>query len=209
MANKVTVTINGNEYIIKGEESADEIMSIASYVDNEIKKINDQHERFNPTFAAVLAALNITNELFKCQKEYENITVSCKDYEKQLEELKREYNNVLKENAKLQEQCGNAFMKIDKSDEEFDTLKNKYENLHDEYMKKDDELAKAYKENELLAREKDNKQKELDKVKLELSESKYKLVDLQNQLLQNQIDLVKANREFDKYKLNGRNGNRA
>lgn len=200
--NRVAVVINGNEYILKGDEREEEMLKVAAYVDNEIKKVMSHNNRLNPTFASVLAALNITNSYFKLDKEFSEYKVSAQELIRQLNDMKTEYNSLLKDNIKLQENLGSTSREADKNDEELKSIKDQYEELYSEYINKNDELSKFQKEYEILKREKENKQKELERVKMELSESKYKLIDLQNQLLQNQIDLVKVKKEFDEFKSN-------
>lgn len=200
--NKVTVNINGNEYIIRGEESEEEMLKIASYVDGKIRDMTLKNIKLNPTFAAVLSALNITNELFKLKIEFEELKSSSQDPIKQLNELKIEFNNVVAQNVKLQDQGDTYSKDLSKSDEELKNIKEQYESIYNDYVNKNEELSKSYREFELMRREKENKQKEFERVKIELSESKYKLIDLQNQLLQNQIELVRIKKEYDEFKLN-------
>lgn len=199
--NKVTVNINGNEYIMVGEESEEEMLKIASYVDKRIKDIASRNTKLNLTYASVLSALNITNELFKLRKEYQEFRTISQDPVRQLSELKIEYNNLIKVNARLEEQLSKSAENSEKGNHELIDMKRKYEDIYNDYTNRNEELSKAYRDNEIVRREKENKQKELERAKIELSESKHKLLDLQNQLLQNQIDLVKIKNEFDEFKL--------
>lgn len=206
--NKVTVNINGNEYIIKGEESEIDMLEVASYVDGEIKKLTAMNNKLNPTFAAVLSSLNIANELFKQRKELDGLRISAQDPVKQLNELKMQYSSTLKESAVLKRLVDSSSRELDEGKIELKNIKDQFENLHNDYIRKSEELSKSYRECELIRREKENKHKELERVKIELSEAKYKLIDLQNQLLQNQIDFVKIKREYDDYKLGYNQGGR-
>lgn len=200
--NRITVVINGNEYTLRGDESTDDMVKVASYVDNEIKKLTSINNRLNPTYAAVLAALNVTNSYFKIQKEYADYKISVQELIRQLNEIKNDYNNLLKDNIMLKEQLDSSSKESNKNDEEIKSIKEQYETLYNEFISRGDELTKARRDAEMLKKDRDNKQKELDKVKMELSESKYKLIDLQNQLLRNQIDLVKVTKEFNEFKTN-------
>jgi cell division protein ZapA len=203
---KVIVNINGNEYIIKGEESQEEMLKIASYVDKKIKDLTSLNNKLNPTYVSVLSALNITNEFFKMKKEFEELKSSSLDPIKQLNDLKVKNNSTVKENSKLLQQLDIYSKDVEKSNLELKRIQEQHENLNNEYASKNEELSKSYREYELMRREKENKQKELERLKLELSESKYKLIDLQNQLLQNQIDLVKTKKEFDELRINYNQG---
>jgi Uncharacterized protein conserved in bacteria len=198
---RVTVKINGNEYIMTGNEGQDEMLKIASYVDGKIKELTSINSKLNPTYASVLAALNITNELFSLREEKELLKNSAQEPMRQLNELKGEYDKLLMENQKLEKVIDTQARDSSRYTEEYQNIKGQYENLYNEYTAKNDELSKLYRDCEILKLEKENKQKELERVKLELSESKYKLIDLQNQLLQNQIDLVKVKKEFDEFRM--------
>ncbi|KPU46377.1 cell division protein ZapA [Oxobacter pfennigii] len=200
--NKVTVTINGSEYIIRGEESDEEMRVIAAYVDSKIKELSSHNIKLNPTFASVLSALNIANELFQLRKQYDELKGKVEDPLKQLTSLKTEHGVLVEENSKLTESTALFSKEIEKKDAELSALNEKYEKLYKEYAIKNEELSNSYREYELMRREKENKQKEFERVRVELSESKHKLIELQNQLLQNQIDIVKLKKEFDEYKLN-------
>jgi len=199
--NKATVIINGNEYTMKGEESKEEMYAIASYVDKKIKEVNMLNNKLNPVYASVLAALNITNELFKLRKEVDYIKNTTRDPIRQLEELRVKYDKLVEENKMLLDEAGENRKELERLNKELNDNKRGYESLKEDYANKSEELVKSYREYELMRREKENKQKELERVKIELSESKHKLIDLQNQLLQSQIEMVKIKKEFDEYKL--------
>lgn len=199
---KVTVNINGIEYVITGDEEEKKMLGIASYVDKKIKELTSINSKLNPTYASVLCALNIADELFSLKSEFEQLKNNSNELEKKIDGLKIEYSGALKENAKLGEQFDTYKKGAGDDAEELKGMKEQYEKLYNDYISKNDELSKSIRENEMLKREKENKQKELDKAKIEVSESKYKLIDLQNQLLQNQIDLVKVKKEFDEFKMN-------
>ena len=61
----VKVSIVGDEYSIRSEESPDHTRAVAAYLDRMIKSVLDGHARIEPNKAAILAALQITDELFR------------------------------------------------------------------------------------------------------------------------------------------------
>lgn len=69
--NRIKFQINGEDYYIKGSEPVNYIEQVASYVDQKVKAVLKMNPKLNSTRAAVLAALHITDELFKLQQEYE------------------------------------------------------------------------------------------------------------------------------------------
>ncbi|WP_422445427.1 cell division protein ZapA [Thermoanaerobacterium sp. DL9XJH110] len=69
--NRIKVEINGEDYYIKGTAPEEYIKQVASYVDKKMKNLSQSHPNLSRNRVAVLAALNITDELFKLKKEYE------------------------------------------------------------------------------------------------------------------------------------------
>jgi cell division protein ZapA len=69
--NRIKVEINGEDYYIKGATSTDYIKQVALYVDKKIKSLSENHPKLSMTKITVLAALNITDELFRMKQEYE------------------------------------------------------------------------------------------------------------------------------------------
>ena len=59
------VKILGREYPLRGAENCDHIVRVAEYVDAKMKQIADNSKLSSHSDIAVLAALNITNELFE------------------------------------------------------------------------------------------------------------------------------------------------
>lgn len=86
--NKVTVRILDEEYVVRGEEDPEYIITLASYVDRRMKAIQQRNLNLGITKVAVLTALNIADELSKLQEDYDEIL-------KQLEEEKKKNNHIL------------------------------------------------------------------------------------------------------------------
>jgi len=64
----VTVSIFGESYPIRGEADSGYIQQVASYLDNKMKEVAERNNNKSPTKVAILAALNITDELFRAKK---------------------------------------------------------------------------------------------------------------------------------------------
>ncbi len=65
----MTVTIFGRKYSIKSEVDPDYIKKAASYLNSKMQEIADSHPNISENRVAVLAALNITYELFQSPGE--------------------------------------------------------------------------------------------------------------------------------------------
>ena len=77
----VKVTIYGTEYPVRGEADSDYIQEVASYVDGKMKEVAESLSVKSTTKVAILAALNITDELFQLRGSSEN---DLEDFEDRL-----------------------------------------------------------------------------------------------------------------------------
>lgn len=68
----VEAEIFGQKYLIKGDEDQDYILKLAEYVDSKMREVHGRLQLSTPEKVAVLAALNITHELFHIRKEIED-----------------------------------------------------------------------------------------------------------------------------------------
>ena len=63
--NAVKVTIVGDEYTLRSDESPEHTRAVAEYLDSVIRSILSAHSRIETNKAAILAALQITDELLR------------------------------------------------------------------------------------------------------------------------------------------------
>lgn len=166
---KVEVLIDGRNFTIVGNEPGDYIRSIASYVDDKIKDMTEKNNRLSASMAATLAAINITDELFKARKELSNLKLESKAPMEQYNELSEALEDAKRTIAHLKEESNKYKAKV------LD-LKNSKEALE----KKMNEEAKLIelKEEEL----KDNE----DIIKR-----------LQDKVFDSQIELIETKKELD------------
>ena len=182
----VSVKINGMEYHLKGEEQAEYLHKVASYVDNKIKNILDKNPMLNMSSASVLSAINIVDDLFKSRvacKKYSDLASELESKnklnEEQIEELKRQIKQLAVNNSELQQRAKESINK-------------------DVFKEKEEELGKISKELSLLEEaaqkyvEKNSLLKAENKeLKFQLNSSKYKVMDLQSKLMDSQINYAK------------------
>ncbi|AGL01168.1 cell division protein ZapA [Desulfoscipio gibsoniae] len=71
--NRVDVEINGVRYTLKGDAAPENMFKMSRHVDEKIKQVIRRNPRLSLYKAAVLVALNITEELFTLREEYENL----------------------------------------------------------------------------------------------------------------------------------------
>ncbi len=68
-AQPVEVRIFGQKYRIFAEEDPDQVRELAEYVDGKMEEIARQTRGVSALKIAILAALNITDELFRAKKQ--------------------------------------------------------------------------------------------------------------------------------------------
>ncbi len=85
------VNIYGTEYPIRGVADEEYIRKVAEYVDNKMREIDKKVAVKSALKIAILAALNITDELFKALNEKEEL---ARIYEKRIEKLITQLHEV-------------------------------------------------------------------------------------------------------------------
>ena len=98
MANRVTMSICGTEYILVAEEDAAYMEKIGGMVDAEMQKLMDS-AHMSRDAAAVLTAVNLADQLTKAQEGAENLRRQVKTY---LDEASRAKSEAAELRRKLQ-----------------------------------------------------------------------------------------------------------
>jgi cell division protein ZapA len=75
----IEVTILGQKYTIKGDAPEDYIKGLASFVDDKLKEVYNASPGISPLKAAILASLNIADELHKFKEAQESITKNIEE----------------------------------------------------------------------------------------------------------------------------------
>ena len=104
MQNKVTVTIDGQEYTLVASEDAAYMKKVAAHVDTKISEVR-QGGKVSGTDAAVLAALNMADEYFKSLEAAENLRSQIKESLEESKKLNLELSEAKREIFKLQTQA--------------------------------------------------------------------------------------------------------
>ena len=96
MANRVVISICGEEYTFIADESAAYMQKVGSYVSEKMEEVLNS-AKVGRTDAAILTAANIADELFKSQAASEQLRSQIKGYldeagraQSEASELKRE-----------------------------------------------------------------------------------------------------------------------
>lgn len=99
MKNKVVVTIAGREYTMVAVEDEAYVQRCAAHVDQQLKEISST--RLSQADAAVLAAMNIADQLFREQEAAENLRRQVKENLEEANKLKLELSEAKREIFKL------------------------------------------------------------------------------------------------------------
>ncbi|MBE3579451.1 MAG: cell division protein ZapA [Caldanaerobacter subterraneus] len=110
--NRVSVTINGNEYILKSDYPEEHVIKLANYVDNVIKELMQSHKNLSQVQLFLLASLNIADELFMSKEENNAI-------KKELLSLKTELEGKNRRIKELEQELENTVNKLLETEEEF------------------------------------------------------------------------------------------
>ncbi|EEG76444.1 cell division protein ZapA [Dethiobacter alkaliphilus] len=70
---RVNVKIYGEEYVMRGPNTPEHMLSIAHYVDEKMKEIGQANTRLGINKVAVLTSLNLADELFRARKELQEM----------------------------------------------------------------------------------------------------------------------------------------
>ena len=102
MANKIKVTISGTEYTLMSDDAPSYMQRIADLVDGKMEEILSSG-RVSRMDAAVLAAANLADDLFKQQLATENLRNQLKVYLDDANKAKNELSECKRQVIKLQQ----------------------------------------------------------------------------------------------------------
>ena len=101
MANRVTMSICGEEYTFVAEESPSYMQKVGAYVDEKMNELLTS-AKVGRTDAAVLTAANIADELFKEREAGEGLRRQLKQYLDEASRARNEVSELKREIFKLQ-----------------------------------------------------------------------------------------------------------
>ena len=103
MKNRITVSIVGRDYTIVAEEAESYIRKVAAHVDQKMDEImKESHASL--VDAAVLAAMNTSDEYYKAMEAAENLRNQLKDYLDEATRAKQELSEARREVFRLQQE---------------------------------------------------------------------------------------------------------
>ena len=183
--NTVTVIINDVEYNLRGKEDEKYLLDVAAYVDTKIKEISGTNKKLSTSSAAVLTAVNIADELFKCDLEIGDITKKKNSLEERhltlkerLRELKIEIDETTKARTAEVESLKSTISQLEETVKEFEKIKS----LNLKLSKKIDEITKSNNDlNAEIEKLTESKNQEIEKLTKAKNEEIKTLTESKNQ----------------------------
>ena len=183
--NRVKVKIYGQEYVIAGEMSREDIIKIAAYVDNKMMEITDAAKAVGavPSNIAVLSAVNITSEHFSMLEEMEDLRrmniqleKDAQHYVQLWDEAKKNYMDYKEETQAIVLQKDELMAQLRQRDMEVQQLKAAAESAKTQAQAGMEEVVKEIED---------------------------KCRELENSFFDLQMENLQLKRELERYKNNG------
>ena len=102
MANRITVSICGEDYTLVAEESTAYMEQVAALVDKKMKEVIAS-VKVGRNDAAVLAAVNLADELLKNEQSAENLRRQVKSYLDEAAQAKSEVSDLKRQLFRAQQ----------------------------------------------------------------------------------------------------------
>ena len=181
-SNKVKVKIYGQEYVIAGEKTKEEIIQVAAHVDMKMQEVTEAAKAAGvvPSNIAVLSAVNIASEYFQVLEEMEEL----KRMNIQLEKDAQHYVQLWDESKK-------NYMDYK---EETQAIVLQKDELLNQLRQKDADIQNLMQAAETA---KTQAQSSMDEV---VKEIEGKCKELENSFFDLQMENLQLKKELDKYK---------
>lgn len=162
----IELRILDTDFNLKANENEAHIRHVSEYVNSELERVKTANPFTNHIRIAILGCMNITEKLFNAE-----------------EELRTSQESKIKEIGEI----GLVREELKTTKTIFEAEKTKYETLSEEREQMQKELDEK---NDLLGQYREH----LRQSKIESETSRKTILDLQNQLFESQIELVKSNK---------------
>ena len=100
--NKVELRIAGKDYTIIGTEPEEYIQRVGLYIDRKMSDILKTGNKLSTSMAAVLTAINVADDYFKCRDNEASLKQDLKQAQEELEALREEKRRLVEENELIE-----------------------------------------------------------------------------------------------------------
>lgn len=127
--NKVEVRIAGKDYTIVGTEPEEYIQKIGLYIDRKMNEVMRNNNKLSTSMAAVLTAMNVADDYFKCFESETQLKKELKRLQEQVSELKEEKRRLMEENSALSSINSSMQLELAKRETELREVRNSLEKV--------------------------------------------------------------------------------
>ena len=92
MENITKITILGHDYLIKSDETSDQVQEVANFLNSRCEEINESAKGLSERKTAILAAFHIANDYFQLRREQRDFLA---EYSRRSETLINQIDSVL------------------------------------------------------------------------------------------------------------------
>ena len=117
------VRIGGVEYVISSTAEESYVRNIAYYVDKKLEELSKADKRLSTAMAAVLACVNVADDLFRAREDGETLRGQLLEYADEAGSLKAQNQKLAMENKRLMEENRNLQLQNARLDTELKQYK--------------------------------------------------------------------------------------
>lgn len=122
--NKVEVRIAGKDYTLVGIESDEYLHKIGLYVDKKMAEIMRVNNKLSTSMAAVLTALNVSDDFFKSRESEINLKKELKRAQEEVEKLTEDNKRLSEDNSSFSTRNTNLQLELAKREAELKEVRN-------------------------------------------------------------------------------------
>lgn len=155
MGTRVKVRIYGQDYTIAGDRDEETIKEIAAYVDEKMREIGRNFATNAQGSLAVLAAINMADELFSARGQIDELTAAkaqmekdSKHYMDMWDEAKKSFQQYKESAARMSEEKKEAEERYSQLQDKCSEFENSFFDLQMENIRLKSELDKYRRTNE-------------------------------------------------------------
>ncbi|MDK2800726.1 MAG: cell division protein ZapA [Clostridiales bacterium] len=141
--NKVNVRINGKDYTIVGIETEEYIQKVALYIDKKMNQIISSNNKLSTSMAAVLTAINVGDDYFKCLDAMDNLQNQLQQCTQELDESNAQLHQYKKENEALKQEVQQLRIELVKKETELNDFINTFDHSARDNTVKIDNVRKV------------------------------------------------------------------
>ena len=96
---QLRIDVLGTSFVIQSDESAEHLARLSTYVKDKIEEVKARYTFADPLTVAVLAALNIADDMFKSREGKEPLATGGRDLQRRREAHQRIDDELLEHTA--------------------------------------------------------------------------------------------------------------